>query len=244
MLRIGGVAHIGANDLARLLEATKFWRADVRKLVLRAGTHRVTLTTDNPFAVVDDRTVWLRAPVVSRRGELQVPVALLDALPRDSTLARLLFEPRRGAVVKVPRGGLVRSPEVTAGDTLDARRLPGRARGGRHGGGPGARPLPRALRRDVRGRGARVAAAREPGAPDRAGPGGRGQRLRAGGGVRRGGLPAGARRGRGGRGGGDGGARVPAPAARGARGVRARGPAGAGEGRSCSTRATAGPTRA
>jgi len=116
--RIGGVAHIGANDLARLLGATKFWRADLRKLVLRAGPHRVTLTTDNPFAVVDDRTVWLRAPVVSRGGELQVPVSLLDALPRDTTLARLLFEPHRGAVVKVPRGGLVRSPEVTSGDTL------------------------------------------------------------------------------------------------------------------------------
>jgi len=118
VLRIGGVAHVGANDLARLLEATKFWRADVRKLVLRAGTHRVTLTTDGPFAVVDDRTVWLRTPVISRRGELQVPVSLLDALPRDSTLARLLFEPRRGAVVKVPHGGLVKSPEVTVGDTL------------------------------------------------------------------------------------------------------------------------------
>ena len=118
VLRIGDAAHIGANDLARLLEATKFWRADLRKLVLRAGLHRVTLTADNPFAVVDDRTVWLRAPVVSRRGELQVPVALLDELPRDSTLARLLFEPRRGIVVRAPRGGLVRSPEVTFGDTL------------------------------------------------------------------------------------------------------------------------------
>ncbi len=118
VLRIWGVAHIGANDLARLLEATKFWRADLRKLVLRAGPHRVTLTLDNPFAVVDDRTVWLRAPVVSRRGELQVPLALLDELPRDSTLARLLFEPRRGIVVRAPRGGLVGSPEVTFGDTL------------------------------------------------------------------------------------------------------------------------------
>lgn len=117
-LRIGGVAHVGANDLARLLGATKFWRADLRKLVLRAGPHRVTLTSDNPFVVIDDRTLWLRAPVVPRRGELQVPVTLLDELPRDSTLARLLFEPRRGLVVRVPRGGLVRSPEVTASDTL------------------------------------------------------------------------------------------------------------------------------
>ncbi len=116
--RIEGTACLGVNDLARLLDATKFWRSDVRKLVLRAGAHRVTLTADNPFAVVDDRTVWLRAPVRSRRGELQVPLTLLEALPRDTTMARLLFEPRRALVLRVPRGGLVGSPEVSAGDTL------------------------------------------------------------------------------------------------------------------------------
>jgi N-acetylmuramoyl-L-alanine amidase len=116
--RIEGIPYVGANDLARLLEATQFWRADVRKLVLRAGEHRLTLTAGNPFVVVDARTFWLPAPVVSRRGELQAPVALLDRLPRDSTVARLVFEPRRGVVVKVPRGGLVKSPEVSASDTL------------------------------------------------------------------------------------------------------------------------------
>lgn len=115
--RIGGADYVGVNDLARLLEATKYWRADVRKLVLRAGAHRVTLTADLPFAVVDDRTLWLRAPVVSLRGELQAPVSLLEGLPRDSTLARLTYEPRRGAVVRVPRGGLVGSPVVSPGDS-------------------------------------------------------------------------------------------------------------------------------
>ena len=116
--RIEGVTYVGANDLARLLEATKFWRADVRKLVLRAGGHRLTLTAGNPFVVIDDRTRWLGAPAVSLRGELQAPVALLDLFPRDSTFAQLVLEPRRGLVVKVPRGGLVKSPEVSAADTL------------------------------------------------------------------------------------------------------------------------------
>ncbi len=116
--RVEGVPYVGANDLARLLSATEFWRADVRKLVLRAGDHRVTLTVGNPFVVVDDRTSWLRAPVLSQRGEVQAPIALLDLLPRDSTIARLVFEPRRGVVVKVPATGLVRSPEVSAGDSL------------------------------------------------------------------------------------------------------------------------------
>ena len=115
---VEGVPCVGANDLARLLEATKFWRADVRKLVLRVGDHRLTLTAGDPFAVIDDRTVWLRAPVRSLGGELQAPVTVLDELPRDSTVARLALEPRRGLVVKVPLGGIVKSPEPIAGDTL------------------------------------------------------------------------------------------------------------------------------
>jgi N-acetylmuramoyl-L-alanine amidase len=60
----------------------------------------------------------MRAPVLSRRGELQAPVALLDSLPRDSTIARLVFEPRRALVVKVPQGGIVGSPEISTGDSL------------------------------------------------------------------------------------------------------------------------------
>ena len=41
VLSTGEHAWIGANDLARLLGATKFWRHDVRKLVLRTGEHRL-----------------------------------------------------------------------------------------------------------------------------------------------------------------------------------------------------------
>ena len=72
---IEGRPCIAVDDLARLLDATKFWRADVRRLVLRTGPHTVVLTADNPFVVVDERTLWLGAPVRSRAGELQVPVA-------------------------------------------------------------------------------------------------------------------------------------------------------------------------
>ncbi len=111
--RLDGKPHLGANDLARLLDAAKFWRADVRKLVIRSGSHRVVLTVDNPFAVIDDRTVRLPSPVRSLRGELQIPVALLDSLPRDSALARLLYDPRRESVVVLPPGGVVRPPRVT-----------------------------------------------------------------------------------------------------------------------------------
>jgi N-acetylmuramoyl-L-alanine amidase len=119
-----GQPHLGANDLARLLDAAKFWRADVRKLVLRSGTHRIVLTVDDPFVLVDDRTLRLNSPVRSLRGELQVPVALLDSLPRDSALARLIYDPRGNDVVVVPPGGLVGSPRVSISEAATRLTFP------------------------------------------------------------------------------------------------------------------------
>jgi N-acetylmuramoyl-L-alanine amidase len=111
--RIDGVPHLSANEIARVLDAAKFWRADVRKLVLRAGTHQVVLTVDNPFVLSDDRTVRLDTPVLSVKGEIMVPIGLLESLPRDSSLARLLYDPRKGKVIVLPPGGTVGTPRIT-----------------------------------------------------------------------------------------------------------------------------------
>ena len=116
VVRIDQASYVGANDLARLLEATKFWRSDVRKLVLRAGEHRIQLTLDLPYVLIDDRTVRLELPVRSRGGEVHVPVALLDSLPVDETMRRVVFDPRRNVVVALPAGGVVRTPAVEGGE--------------------------------------------------------------------------------------------------------------------------------
>ena len=112
--RLEGGTYVSASGLARLLQATRFWRADVRKMVLRSGAHRFVLTVDNPFVVVDDRTIRLPAPVRSLRGELLVPVALADSMPRDSTIARLVLEARGQRLVVVPPGGVVGTPRIAA----------------------------------------------------------------------------------------------------------------------------------
>lgn len=111
--RVEGVPCVSANDLARLLDGVKFWRADVRKLVIRTREHRLTLTTDVPIVVLDDRTLRLDAPVRSVGGELQVPVSLIAQLPRDSTGARLTFDAAAGRVRATPPGGWVGTPLVT-----------------------------------------------------------------------------------------------------------------------------------
>ena len=112
--RIDGAPYVAVNDLARLLDATKFWHGDVRKLQLRSGRHSITFTVDNPFVVVDDATLWLPSPVRSVRGELQIPAALVDSLPRDPALARLFFDARRSRVIVLPTSGTIGSPTVTA----------------------------------------------------------------------------------------------------------------------------------
>jgi N-acetylmuramoyl-L-alanine amidase len=111
--KIDGVPYLAVNDLARLLDATKFWRPDLRRLMLRTGTHTLTFVVDGPFAVVDERTLWLGAPVVSMGGEVQVPAALVDSLAPDSTLPRLQRDARGTHVFVLPASGYVGTPVVT-----------------------------------------------------------------------------------------------------------------------------------
>src|SRR5262249_12815592 len=108
--------RVPVNDLARLLGAGKFWRGDLRRLLLRAGDHRLALTADNPFVLVDDRLVRLEHDVVSRGGELQVPVELVRLLPEG--WARLSYDAEAGEVRLTPAAGAIASPRVTvAGGT-------------------------------------------------------------------------------------------------------------------------------
>jgi len=113
-----GQPYLSANDLARLIDARRAWRSDVRRLTLSAGTHRVELTLDNPFAVIDRSIVRLPYPPLAADGEMLVPAAFVDTLPRDPALTRLLYDPLRDAVVVLPAGGVVRAFALSADDTV------------------------------------------------------------------------------------------------------------------------------
>src|SRR5262249_31582211 len=78
---VDGVPVVGANDLARLLGASRTWRDDVRKLGIKLGEHRLTFTDENPFVIADDRMLRLAHPVRAHGGELQIPVELAPSLP-------------------------------------------------------------------------------------------------------------------------------------------------------------------
>ena len=112
VVSLEGAPYVSGTSLARLLGATRFWRADVRKLVIRAGSHRLVLTLDNPFVMIDSRTVRMTGPVRALAGEVHVPVTLVDSLPREAGLPRLVFEPRSRRIVRVPSGGVIAAPRL------------------------------------------------------------------------------------------------------------------------------------
>jgi N-acetylmuramoyl-L-alanine amidase len=116
--RIEGQPYIGVNDVARLLDARRRWRADVRRLTLDIGRHRVTLVPDNPFAAIDSSLVRLPYPARLTAGELLVPAAFVDTLPREPSLVRLLYDPLKDAIVVLPPGGVVRLLEVAVADSV------------------------------------------------------------------------------------------------------------------------------
>ncbi len=114
--RIDGVPMIAGNDLARVLGASQSWRSDVRKWVLVVGTHRITLSVDNPFVLADDRTLRLASSVTMRAGEVQVPLDLIAQLPQGDDWPRLLHDPEAQVVWAVDARGQVGSPTIERGD--------------------------------------------------------------------------------------------------------------------------------
>lgn len=115
---VDGVPAVTAGELGRLLGATRFWRADLRRLELRVEGHRLVMTVDNPFVLVDDVTVLLPAPVVLREDELHVPADIAAHLPIDTGWPRLLHDPRRRVVLVVPPEGIVEAPAIRHGPDL------------------------------------------------------------------------------------------------------------------------------
>jgi len=109
-----GVPVVGANDLARLLGASRTWRADVRKLGFKIGEHRITFTEGNPFVIVDDHMLRLGHAPRSRAGELQVPAEFARALPEGPGWPRLAYDADANQLRVAPVAGFVGAPRVVA----------------------------------------------------------------------------------------------------------------------------------
>lgn len=73
---------VAGSDLARILQAGRFWRHDVRKLVLRVEDQRITFTVGARSVVGGAQTILLRHEVRFHKGEPWIPLEFLtDVLP-------------------------------------------------------------------------------------------------------------------------------------------------------------------
>jgi N-acetylmuramoyl-L-alanine amidase len=86
--RIDGVDYLDLGEVARIFRSTKYWRAELEKMVLRVGGHRVRVTVGSQYVFVDDRGRNLLAPVRWHEGRIIVPMTLatevLDPLVPES----------------------------------------------------------------------------------------------------------------------------------------------------------------
>lgn len=71
---------ISSQELADLLGVGRFWRTDVRKLVLRIDDRRITFTVGARSVVGDDETLMMRQEVLYFEGEAWIPLEFLSAL--------------------------------------------------------------------------------------------------------------------------------------------------------------------
>jgi len=76
VIRMDGVDYVDLRLVARLFHGTKYWRAELEKMVLKVNGRRVRLTVGSPYVFVDDRGVNLMAPVRWHQGRIVVPVRL------------------------------------------------------------------------------------------------------------------------------------------------------------------------
>jgi N-acetylmuramoyl-L-alanine amidase len=72
--------YIAGSDLADALQVGRFWRTDVRKLVLRLDDLRVTFTAGARSVVSEKSTTLLHTPVVFHLGEPWIPMEFLTAI--------------------------------------------------------------------------------------------------------------------------------------------------------------------
>jgi N-acetylmuramoyl-L-alanine amidase len=93
-VRLEGRVYVGANDLARLVDATKYWVPNLKKLEIRNLRHWVRITVDASYVVVDDTPVRLPAPARLVAGEVHVPIEIFPLALSGRFVPRAAWDPR------------------------------------------------------------------------------------------------------------------------------------------------------
>ncbi len=72
--------YVSTNDIARIFDATKYWRPELRKLSLRLGDHTIRFTIDVPIVLIDEVAQNLIDAPRMVQGAVYVPESVLRGL--------------------------------------------------------------------------------------------------------------------------------------------------------------------
>lgn len=89
------IAYVSALDLARALDCQTYFNPDKKKLVLYLPDNRVVLTADNPFVIIDSKTLQMPAPARWERDGIEVPLPYLISLITAYSNLALQYDPAR-----------------------------------------------------------------------------------------------------------------------------------------------------
>ncbi len=97
--RFDGGEYVAAGDVAEVLRATSYWRSETRKLLLRIGEHRLTVTAGNPFAILDGNVTRWSASPRHADGQVWLPIAVFDLLATARVLPDIRWDSARRELV-------------------------------------------------------------------------------------------------------------------------------------------------
>lgn len=100
---VDGVDYLDLNDVARVFRSTKFWRAELEKMVLKVDGRLVRVTVGSPFVFVDDEGFQLVAPARWLEGRIVVPVDLATEV-LDRVVPQAVSWNRESRVLSVDTG--------------------------------------------------------------------------------------------------------------------------------------------
>ncbi len=93
-VRLDGRVYVGANDLARLADATKYWVPNLKKLEIRNVSPTLRITVDAAYVVVDDVAIRLPAPAKLVEGEVHVPIEIFPLALSGRFVPRAAWDAR------------------------------------------------------------------------------------------------------------------------------------------------------
>jgi N-acetylmuramoyl-L-alanine amidase len=116
--------YVAAGDVAEILRATSYWRSETRKLLLRIGEHRLTLTVDNSFVILDGAVHRLPTLPRYRVGQVWMPLAIFDVLAEAGILPAPTWDPERRLLALGAGTGSVGSFGFREGDRMSVLTIP------------------------------------------------------------------------------------------------------------------------